>query len=101
MAKKAKSKSPTRATVGKKKAATKKAAAPARPSGARKGSARPPAPRSQRLPGIEEDPAIRALDNIAAEYVSIRDQRMALNQDEHTLKQNALTLMRRNARKGV
>lgn len=51
-------------------------------------------PRSGSLPGME-DHAIRALDNAAAEYADIRDQRMALTTQETDLKSRALKLMKK------
>lgn len=51
-------------------------------------------PRTGSLPGLE-DHAIRALDNAAAEYADIRDQRMALTNQEVDLKSRALKLMKK------
>ena len=46
------------------------------------------------LPGME-DHAIEPLEDIAAEYAGIRDQRMELGRQEHILKANALKLMKK------
>jgi len=51
-------------------------------------------PRTGSLPGLE-DHAIRALDNAAAEYADIRDQRMALTTQEVDLKARAMKLMKK------
>jgi hypothetical protein len=50
--------------------------------------------KSQALPGME-DHAIKPLEEIAEQYAEIRDQRMELTQSEHTLKINALKLMKK------
>jgi hypothetical protein len=42
-----------------------------------------------------QDTAIKPLEDIAAAYADVRDQRMALNKDEHDLKQAALKLMKK------
>lgn len=54
-------------------------------------------PRSQPLPGME-DARIRELDDIAASYAEIRDQRIALNKDEAELKASAIALMRKHGK---
>lgn len=51
-------------------------------------------PRTGSLPGLE-DHAIKALDNAAAEYADIRDQRMALTNQEVDLKSRAMKLMKK------
>ena len=51
-------------------------------------------PRSRPLPGME-DARIQPLENVAASYADIRDQRIALNKDEHALKTLALSLMKK------
>ena len=58
-----------------------------------------PAPRERTLPGME-DRANKVLEGIAIEYAEIRDQRMALNKDEATLKQRALGELKRLGRQG-
>jgi len=50
--------------------------------------------KAQALPGME-DHAIRPLEAIATKYADIRDRRMELTRDEHTLKANALVLMKK------
>jgi hypothetical protein len=52
-------------------------------------------PTNQELPGME-DRAIRPLEEVAASYAEVRDQRIALNADEHSLKQTALRLMKQH-----
>lgn len=52
-------------------------------------------PRQARLPEME-DPEIEELENAAQDYASIRDERIALNQDEHKLKEKLLSLMKVN-----
>jgi hypothetical protein len=42
-----------------------------------------------------EDRTIKPLEDIAEEYVEIRDQRMDLTQREHALKQHAMKLMKK------
>jgi len=51
-------------------------------------------PRQQELPGTE-DRAIAPLEDAAAEYAAIRDQRMALNAEEVGLKAKLLRLMKK------
>lgn len=51
-------------------------------------------PRAAPLPGLE-DHAIKPLEDVAARYAEIRDQRMELTQSEHTLKLHALKLMKK------
>jgi len=58
---------------------------------------RKPRPRQQPLPGTE-DRAIRPIEEAAARYAEIRDQRMELNQDEAALKQSLIRLMKRNGK---
>jgi hypothetical protein len=41
-----------------------------------------------------EDARIQQLDSVASEYADIRDRRIELNKEEHTLKATALSLMR-------
>ena len=53
---------------------------------------RKPAPRNQDLPGME-DRAIKPLEEIAIAYAAIRDQRIALNVEEKSLKDSARRLM--------
>jgi hypothetical protein len=53
-----------------------------------------PRAKAQALPGME-DHAIKPLEEIAEQYVEIRDQRMELTESEHTLKINALKLMKK------
>lgn len=50
--------------------------------------------KARALPGME-DHAIKPLEDIAAEYAGIRDQRMELGRQEHILKGNALKLMKK------
>lgn len=61
---------------------------------AMKSASRKKQPRTAALPGME-DHAIRALDNAAASYADIRDQRMALTKDEHDLKIETMKLMKK------
>lgn len=42
-----------------------------------------------------EDSAIRPLEDVAAAYAEIRDQRIDLNREESSLKQTAIKLMHR------
>lgn len=42
-----------------------------------------------------EDSAIRPLEDVAAAYAEIRDQRIELNREESSLKQTAIKLMHR------
>jgi hypothetical protein len=49
-------------------------------------------PRNQDLPGME-DRSIKPLDDVAAAYADVRDQRIALNKEEADLKAQALKLM--------
>jgi len=53
-----------------------------------------PRPRQADLPGTE-DRAIKPLEDAAATYADIRDQRMELNQQESQLKQSLIRLMKR------
>ena len=55
-------------------------------------------PRQARLPEMQ-DPEIEELEAAAEEYASIRDQRMALNEEEHELKMNLLNLMHQHNKK--
>jgi hypothetical protein len=55
---------------------------------------KPAKPRGAPLPGME-DHAIKPLEDVAAEYATIRDERMDLTQREHTLKNHALKLMKK------
>jgi len=60
--------------------------------------AKPPKPpQSQDLPGME-DRAIKPLEDLAAAYADIRDQRMDLSKEESSLKQHAITLMKQLGR---
>lgn len=54
-------------------------------------------PRTASLPGME-DHAIKALDNAAAEYADIRDQRMDLTRQEVDLKSRTMKLMKRHGK---
>jgi len=54
-------------------------------------------PQKQALPGME-DRAIRPLEQAAAAYADIRDQRIALNVDEAKLKASLLTLMHKHGK---
>lgn len=40
-------------------------------------------PRQERLPGVEEDPGSKAIDNAAYDYVEARDARMAATTEEN------------------
>lgn len=51
-----------------------------------------------RQAALIEDARIKQLDDIGAAYADIRDQRIALNQEEHSLKQTALDLMHRHGK---
>ena len=51
-------------------------------------------PRAAALPGMENH-AIKPLEDLAAAYADIRDERMALTQREHDLKAATLKLMRK------
>lgn len=51
-------------------------------------------PRQALLPGTE-DHAIKPLEDVAASYAEVRDERMDLNKREHELKQHALKLMKK------
>lgn len=53
--------------------------------------------KTQSLPGME-DHAIRELENVANEYVEIRDARMELTKREHDLKAEAMKAMRRHGK---
>jgi hypothetical protein len=55
-------------------------------------------PRQPRLPGMD-DPAIEELETAAQEYATIRDQRMALNEEESELKTNLLAMMHKYEKK--
>jgi len=68
-----------------------------KPPVARERAQAPRRPRQQPLPGTE-DRAIRPIEEAAARYADIRDQRMALNQDEAALKQSLIRLMKRNGK---
>ena len=59
---------------------------------AKKDAARKPKPKQIDLPGTE-DAAIKPLEDAAAAYAEIRDQRIALNVDEAKLKTKLLALM--------
>ena len=54
-------------------------------------------PANQDLPGME-DRAIAALETLAAEYADLRDQRMALNQEEAALKAKLLVAMKQHGK---
>jgi len=54
-------------------------------------------PRQEDLPGTE-DRAIKPLEQAAAEYADIRDQRMELNESEAQLKANLLKLMKKHGK---
>lgn len=54
-------------------------------------------PRQARLPQMD-DPQIEELEAAAEQYASIRDERIALNQDEHKLKEELLGLMKKNSK---
>lgn len=56
-------------------------------------AAKPKRPKDQALPGME-DHAIKPLEDVAASYADIRDQRMELTREEHDLKELAKRLMR-------
>lgn len=58
-------------------------------------TAPPKKPRQARLPQME-DAQIEELEAAAEQYASIRDERIALNQDEHKLKEELLTMMKKN-----
>lgn len=51
-------------------------------------------PRAQNLPGMD-DRAIKPLEDIAASYAEVRDERIELNKREVELKATALKLMRK------
>lgn len=51
-----------------------------------------------RLPGVE-DPAITELEDAAAEYAEIRDDRIALSQREGDTKATLLALMHKHKKK--
>lgn len=53
-----------------------------------------PRAKSQALPGME-DHAIKPLEEIAEQYVDIRDHRMELTEQEHTLKVTGIKLMKK------
>jgi hypothetical protein len=68
-------------------------------AGRQRATKRTPTPRQGRprqpdLPGTE-DRAIKPLEDVAAAYADVRDQRMALNKEEHELKATALQLMKK------
>ena len=54
-------------------------------------------PRTAALPGLE-DHGIKSLDDIAAAYADIRDQRMDLTRQEVDLKARAMKLMKKYER---
>jgi len=54
-------------------------------------------PRPAPLPGMENS-RIQALDDVAADYADIRDQRMELSTREHDLKVKALKLMHKHGK---
>ena len=54
-------------------------------------------PRDQDLPGME-DRAIKALEDLAFTYADLRDQRMALNQEEAALKAKLLAEMKQHGK---
>jgi len=56
----------------------------------------PTVPRQQSL---TDDLEIKDLEKVAAAYAELRDQRMALNQDEARLKQQAMALMKKHKKK--
>jgi hypothetical protein len=58
----------------------------------RNAASTPTRPRTRDLPGME-DRAIKPLEDVAASYADVRDQRIALNKTEAELKKTALTLM--------
>jgi len=66
-----------------------------KPPVARERTKRAPAPRQQEL---IEDRAIAPLERAAADYADIRDQRMELNQEEASLKQSLIRLMKRHGK---
>lgn len=70
----------------------RKAAKPAPPARAAK-----PRPRQAELPGTE-DRAIKPLEDAAQAYAEIRDERMELNQNESSLKQSLIRLMKRHGK---
>jgi hypothetical protein len=55
---------------------------------------KPVTPRGAPLPGME-DHAIKALEDVAAQYAEIRDERMELTRREHETKTLALKLMKK------
>jgi len=54
-------------------------------------------PRDRDLPGME-DRAIKALEDLAFTYADLRDQRIALNQEEAALKAKLLAEMKRHGK---
>ena len=54
-------------------------------------------PRDRDLPGME-DRAIKALEDLAFTYADLRDQRMALNQEEAALKAKLLVAMKQHGK---
>jgi len=70
--------------MAKKRSKTKKAPKMSRP--------RKPKPKQDDLPGME-DRAIKPLEEAVEAYADIRDQRIALNQEEADLKAKVLKLM--------
>ena len=56
-----------------------------------------PRPKQTDLPGME-DKEIKPLVDSARKYAEIRDQRIALNQDEATLKAELLRLMKKHGK---
>lgn len=55
-------------------------------------------PKQARLPEME-DSAIGELESAAEDYASVRDKRMALNEEEHELKEDLLKLMHEHNKK--
>jgi|SRR5262245_4309806 len=70
---------------------------PATPTHARRRAAGevPRAPRSRRLPGLENH-GIEELEGLAESYADLRDQRMELTNQEHAAKGEILKAMRRH-----
>lgn len=63
----------------------------------RTATTRPKKPKPTALPGME-DHAIPELENLAHDYADIRDRRMELTDQEHTLKINAVRLMHKHGK---
>ena len=57
----------------------------------------PKKPRQSRLPGMEDE-KLEELHGLAEEYVTIRDQRIALNREEKPLKDNLLAAMHKHGK---